>query len=482
MTAPSPGSQTEAAARHGTVPGGLELQGAPAVGLPLRFLGTGLLALAVLPVLLCMRPEILSTYHYNQYVVAATHLTVLGWLGSVVFGALYQLVPVVLETRLYSERLARWHFLCHLIGFAGMVWMFWEWNLKQVGHFGSVLALGVALGIYNLLRTLGRAPRRSWITFAVASALFWLGATLTVGLGIAAAKCTYESAARLSPASPLGALVHALEATATYLKRFDQMGLMHAHAHLGVVGAYVVLLLGVSCKLVPMFALSPAPHAGRVWASLLLLNLAGFGSFFTILHRSDAKLIFTLLGVAGLGLYGWELFRLLRQRRRPVLDVPLRYFLTGLVWLGATCGLAVFLSWPGLTLTPRVGQVENLYGVWALLGALSFCLLGMLYKILPFLVWYRRYGPWIGRQRVPALHELYGSGLLRAAYGLHGLALLVLSAATWWGHASSVRYGAVLLGAAVVSHLVNAGRILSHLWRSVPSPVPAGASLSSMVS
>jgi hypothetical protein len=481
MHAASPAPQTATAAQEGTatVPA---LQGAPAVGLPLRFLGTGLLALAALPVLLWMRPEILATYHYNQYVIAATHLVVLGWVGSVVFGALYQLVPVVLETRLYSERLARWHFLCHLIGFAGMVWMFWEWNLKQVGHFGSVLALGAGLCIYNLVRTLARAPRRSWITFTVASALFWLAATLTVGLGIAAAKCTYESAARLSPASPLGALVHALEATATYLKRFDQIGLMHAHAHLGVVGAYVVLLIGVSYKLVPMFALSPTPHAGRAWGSLVLLNLAVPGSFFTILHRSDAKLFFTVLGVAGVALYGWELIRLLRRRRRPVLDLPLRYFLTGLAWLGGACGLALYLSWPGLALTPRVGQLENLYGLWGLLGALSFCLLGMLYKILPFLVWYRRYGPWIGRQPVPALHELYASGLLRAGFGLHGLALLGLSAATLLGHAASVRYGAVLLAAAVACHLINAGRMLGHLRRPVPAAVPAGTSLSSMPS
>jgi len=74
-------------------------------------------------------------------------------------GAVYQLVPVALETKLHSERRARWHYGFHVVGFAGMVWMFWNWNLKQVGHFGSVLAVGVGLFVYNIARTLLRVPK-----------------------------------------------------------------------------------------------------------------------------------------------------------------------------------------------------------------------------------------------------------------------------------------------------------------------------------
>ena len=41
--------------------------------------------------------------------------------------------------------------------------------------------------------------------------------------------------------------------------------------------------------------------------------------------------------------------------------------------------------------TAFTGQLENLYGVLALLGVVRFAILGMLYKIVPFLVWYGRY-------------------------------------------------------------------------------------------
>jgi len=441
---------------------------APSVSLPLRFFAAGLLAALVVPVGMLLRPEVLSTYHYNQYVIALTHLTVLGWMGSVVFGALYQLVPVVLGTRLASERAARWHFVCHLVGFAGMVWMFWRWDPKQVGHFGSVLALGVGLATWTLIRTVWRAPRRTWMSAVLASALFWWGAVVTVGLGVAAAKCTYESAARLNPATPLGALVHALEATATYLKGFDQIALMHAHAHLGLVGAFLLLLTGVSYKLVPMFTLGPNVSAGRVWLVIGLLDLATAGSFLTILHRSPWKLAFTVLGVTALALYGWDMMKIVRGRRRPRLDLPMRYFLAGLLWLVPLAGLALYLSHPGLTLTVRVGQWENVYGLWALLGLFSFSLVGMLYKIVPFLAWYRRYAARVGLEPVPGLQDLYHEGWLRCGLGLHLAGMLVLTAGTLGTNTSLVRCGAALWGAAMAVHGIN----LALAW--VRRPVAAG--------
>src|SRR5690349_12959071 len=77
---------------------------APSVALPLAFMLTGLAALSTGVVWLVLHPELLTTYHYNQSVIALTHLFVLGWILTIIIGAMYQLVPVALEVRLYSER------------------------------------------------------------------------------------------------------------------------------------------------------------------------------------------------------------------------------------------------------------------------------------------------------------------------------------------------------------------------------------------
>src|SRR6476659_2081537 len=127
---------------------------APSVALPLAFILTGVLALCVGTMWLVFKPELLATYHYNQHVIAVTHLFVLGWICSIVMGAMYQLVPVALETKLHSEKLAWCQFVFHTLGFIGMAWMFRVWDMRHVAYFGTVLAVGVALFVYNIGRTL----------------------------------------------------------------------------------------------------------------------------------------------------------------------------------------------------------------------------------------------------------------------------------------------------------------------------------------
>ena len=139
--------------------------------LPLRFMVAGLLALVAGFLAILVRPEVLSTYHYNQHIIAVTHLFTLGWISTVIMGATYQLVPVALETQLHSERLATVQFLFHVVGVTGMIFMFWTWNLKGVGHYGSVFAIGVLLFAYNIARTLWRIPKFNVIALAVTVAL-----------------------------------------------------------------------------------------------------------------------------------------------------------------------------------------------------------------------------------------------------------------------------------------------------------------------
>jgi hypothetical protein len=443
--------------------------------LPLRFMVTGILAFAVAVVTLVLRPDILATYHYNQYVIAATHLAVLGWIGSVVMGAAYQLVPVVLETRLYSERLARWQFILHVAGFSGMVWMFWTWNMKQVGHFGSLLAAGVALFVYNIARTLLRASRWNVVAISITCTLAWLSLTVTAGLIIAASKCTYDSAAGLPSGNVLGAFVRGLRWFGTFAARFDQMSAMHAHAHLGVVGVFLTLIVGISYKLVPMFTLSEIQSKGRAWTSLILLNAGLAGAFPAILLRSQWKMAFVVVALAGLVIYGLEMKAVVAARKRRVLDWGMRSFLTSLGLLVPISAIALILSWPGLPLTPFTGQLENLYGFLALLGVISLAILGMLYKILPFLVWYASYSSRIGSGKVPSLAELYSPALQKAGYWTHLAGLALTSIGILLGNTVSLRLGCGLVAASVLVFLLNAARILSHLVNPVvelPRPRP----------
>jgi hypothetical protein len=442
--------------------------------MPLAFMLTGLAALFVGAGWLVAQPSILASYHYNQYVIAVTHLFVLGFVCSVIMGAMYQLIPVALETRLYSERLARWQFAFHLVGVIGMVWMFWKWDMKQVGHFGTVLTVGVGLFVFNIARTLFRVPKWNVTATAVTAALFWISLTVIAGLSIATGKCTYESTSGLATVGGVKALVSGLRSLAGFMSHFNAIGAMHAHAHLGGVGFFTLLLVGVSYKLIPMFTLSEVQSPRRAALSVALLNVGLAGSFIAILLQSPWKLACAFVVIAALTIYGWELAAILRARKRQSLDWGVLYFVTAVALLIPVSLLAVVLSWPGLPLNPFTGQLENLYGFLGLLGVVTFAITGLLYKIIPFLVWFGVYSRHVGRARVPRLGDMYSSRLQMIGYWSCLAGLVTISVGILRESESVARFGSVLFAFSVMVLLVNLGKILTHLARpQIAPPVSA---------
>jgi hypothetical protein len=429
---------------------------APATALPLMFTITGLLALFLGAGWLIARPDILAEYHYTPGAVAVTHLFVLGWICSIVMGAMYQLVPVALETKLFSERLAQVQFVFHATGFVGMVWAFQTWNLKMVSGFGALLAIGVALFFFNIAQTLRRVPKWNAIATSIASAIGWVVLAVTAGLIIALAKSYSET----------------LPALASFMFRFDPIGAMHAHAHLGAVGLFVVLIVGVSYKLIPMFTLSELQNPRRAAWSVWLLNLGLAGTFVTIVLRSPWKLVFALVIAVALLIYGLELRAILRARKRRALDWGVKTFLTGVGMLLPLSVIAVVLSWPNLPMNAWTMQLENVYGFLGLVGVVSFAILGMLYKIVPFLVWFGTYSQHIGKTQVPALAEMYLPRLQIAGFWLYLTGLLATLAAMEFSNALAVRGGCILLAVALAVFGINFSQILSHYFRPQLKPLP----------
>ena len=413
---------------------------AASVRLPLCFVLAGVLSLLVSAGFLLTQPDLLAMCHYTPHLIAITHLFVLGFICSIVMGAMYQLVPVTLETQLFSERLVKWQFAAHVVGFTGMVLAFWNFNMVMVGAFGSLLTLGVGLFVFNLARTLAKVKGWNPIKFGIASVLFWLASTVSAGLFLTASKCWSFSS-------------------------FQPLAAMHAHAHLGVVGVFVMMIVTVSYKLVPMFTLSELQNERRAWWSIALLDLGLAGAFAAILVQSSLKPVAALVIIAGLLLYGTEIKAILRARNRRALDWGMRYFLTALALLVPLSILALALSWSRLPVTAFTMQLENIYGLLALAGLVGLAILGMLYKIVPFLVWFHSYSRQIGRVKVPALAEMYSVPLQIAGYWSFLTGLGVLCIATALSHEAGIRWGGGLLALSLAIFAVNMGKILSHFVR-----------------
>ena len=404
----------------------------------MRFVLFGLACLASCAIWLNFEPAILTAHHYRPHTVAWVHLLVLGFILSVVAGALYQIAPVAMETKLHSPRLAELHFVAHALGVLLIVPFFMLWDFKQVGHAGSLVFLGMLVFVGNIARTLNRAPRPDVVGAFIASALLWLFLAMGAGLTVATNK--------FWPILP-GVPLH----------------WTYAHAHLGVAGVFVNLTAGVSLRLVPMFSLSEIQNPTRAWWSFAFVNLGVAGLFWSIASGyAPAQLASGGAMVMGLAIYGVELGAILAARKRRRLDWGLRQFLAAVATLAPAVVAGMALAGAVALRPSAVPRWQTAYPALALLGVIVPAILGMLQKILSFLVWQRIYAPRIGRERIPALAELLSEPLQIAGFwsylaAVAGLAAAAFAGSTWLAHVA-----AVLWLAAIVLFLINAGFILSH--------------------
>jgi hypothetical protein len=150
---------------------------------------------------------------------------------------------------------------------------------------------------------------------------------------------------------------------------------------------------------------------------------------------------------------------MVRGRRRPRLDWGLRYVLTGaLALLPATAlGLALALD---LLAGPRVALA---YAALALGSWASLTIVGMLLKIVPFLVWYRVYASRAGRQPVPSLPELGWPAGERLAWMLLTAGFATLATALALGEPVWIRAAGLLVAAGGLAFAACLARVLHHL-------------------
>ena len=219
------------------------------------------------------------------------------------------------------------------------------------------------------------------------------------------------------------------------------------------------MLMGVSARVYPMFLLAPEP---RGWpGGMQLWGLAvGAPVLVTGLMGAPGLVAPGALGLAAAaaGHVVWVI-SMARGRKRPGLDWGLRFVLTaaGFLPLGAALGLALafdLLSGPRVTLAYAV----LLLGGWA-----SLSVVGMMLKIVPFLIWYRVYSPHVGRAQVPTLASLGWPAAEALAWALLTGGILCLAAAAAAGSATFISASGAVLALGALAFAASLGRVLLHL-------------------
>lgn len=339
----------------------LSLDESPALTVPGRFFATAPAFGVVAAALMLWAGPGQFAGRWSPAVLATTHLLTLGYMAMVMFGALMQVFPVVVGQRFPRSRLiSTW---VHLF-----------------------LCVGVVLLVLGFLG----AP--AWVMGAAAAALA-LGAGLLLG---AAAMALSRVSVRGRSVRSLGLALGALLLTAAFgvWLALAYVGLtppafawIDDHVAWGLAGWLPLLVIAVAYQVVPMFQLTPA------YPGWLMRGLGGWifgGLVLGLVLRHVAApawapaLAFGLVGV-GLATFAVVTLALQHRRRRRLADATVWYWQLGMVCLAVAVVLwTAGRVWAPLATDPRY---PVLLGALMIPGFALAVINGMLYKIVPFLVW-----------------------------------------------------------------------------------------------
>ena len=418
--------------------------------LPLVHIAAGILGLLSFSAwVLYAMPQMAGPYLRNSSTLIATHLFTLGFVTPVIMGAMYQLIPVVMDSAIPWPRLAVAVLVLYLAGLGCLLNGFYSISAPWLATGGTLLALSLYLFLINIGLGLGRA--KLWNlsgSFLVASlaSLAWL-ATWGVLL-------TFNWHYNFWPTGTPRQLL--------------------LHATLGLLGWFTLTICGVAYKLLPMFTLSHHRPDGLSNAVFGLLAGGTAGAALGIVvNLPDWVLGICLVAVlAGMVLFVWDTHRMLRSRHRKGLDVSVRAAITALMAFliagGAVAGTWLGL-WPGLLADSAVTVAVVYLGA---LGWVGLMVIGQLYKIVPFLIWTAVYAPLAGTRKVPLLKEMYSERRAnRVLVGL-GAGIVLTAAGLALRLAPLGQGGALLVLAAAASFAWDMGRIYRHAVGEPPAEPP----------
>ena len=419
----------------GMLGGGMAGRRGVPLAVPLPFLLTGSCAAALFGLLLpWLAPEAIQAPDF-PHVLALVHLATLGWLTMTIMGASLQLVPVIIVAPLRATRFLSWQYPVYTGGVVLLLGGFWWMRPWLLAAGGIVIVLAVVHYVALLSVTLLHATTRPLTLRFLAASLVYL--CLVVGLGL----------------------------TAALNMQFGFLGagtgrLLSIHLTLGVLGWLSSLLMGVSYTLVRLFALAHGhdDRLGRAIFVLLQASIVGLTLGFLF-----SWLALILLGggilIATAWMFAYDFWRMLRSRHRKLLDVTQYHSMAAVVYfcLVVPAGIAsAIFGW-------QQPAVFAALGLAALVGWLGQSITGYLYKIVPFLIWHTRYGPFVGREKVPLMRDLVHERWAWLSWWLinTGLPGVILSALFSWSVLLSITSG--LLGAGLVLAAANIAGVVRHL-------------------
>ncbi len=357
----------------------------------LPFYGYAAVAFLIANLLLLLSATELLKHYFHPHALAITHIMALGWGTMIILGASHQLVPVLIEGKLYSNTLAYLSFMSAGIGIPLLVYGFYSFNMGWPATWGGWLVI-VAIVAYlvNLAVSMVNSKQESIHAFYIFTSAIWLLATATVGLMLVY-NFTFP------------------------LMQKSSQDYLPLHAHIGMVGWFLLLVTGIGSRLIPMFLISKYNNVRQLWWIYGLINGGLLAFVFLFLYTNTKMLlIFPLFAIAAaIVLFGHFCYSSYRQRIRKKVDEQMRMsLLSVLMMLLPLVFLLVIIVLLVLSPAQHVSLVIA-YGFIIFFGWITAIILGMTFKTLPFIIWNKVYHRLAGKSKTPNPKDLFSDNVFK---------------------------------------------------------------------
>jgi hypothetical protein len=397
------------------------------------------LSFLVACIMLLLFSDSLQFHHFNPRTLAITHIMALGWGTMIILGASYQLVPVLIEGKLYNNFMAYLSFVFAGLGIPLLVYGFYSFDMglpMQVG--GILINLAIFLYLANLAKSLYDSKTKNVHATIVFTAIAWLFATTLLGL----------------------LLVYNFN-----IKILDQDSVRYLsiHAHIGIAGWFLQLVIGVGSRLIPMFLISKYTNRNLLWQIYVLVN---FGLILFIsfdLFGVHPMAHFITIGLILLGIGGFIFYckKAYDQRIRKKVDEAMRLSLLSVIMLALPI-IALLIFILVMNLISSNGSLANLYGFLVFFGWLTAIIIGMTFKTLPFIVWNKVYHDKAGNLRTPNPKDLFNETVFKISALSYIFGFIMFSIGLVYNQQLILNTGALLLLATAILYNFNVFKIFLH--------------------
>ncbi len=378
-------------------------------------------------------------HYFHPHVIAVTHTMALGWGTMIILGASHQLVPVLIEGKLFSNVLAYISFALAAVGIPLLVYAFYTFNMNWMARRGGELVIdAVILHLINMGISMSKSKTENVHAVFVFTAGLWLLITTIIGL----------------------LLVYNFS---TPLFSHDSLHYLSLHAHMGIIGWFLLLIIGVGSRLIPMFLISKYANTRLLWQVYGLINagLIAFAFMFVYAVPVYCYLLPVAAVTAALLLFGYYCRQAYRQRLRKQVDEQLKISVLSVMMMALPVVLLIVMI-IALWIAGENTRLVIAYGFTVFFGWITAIILGMTFKTLPFIVWNKVYHKKAGLGKTPNPKNLFSNRVFisMAVSYLAGFVLFVT------GILLSVVFvlqaGALLLLLAAVLYNFNVIKIMLH--------------------